>query len=410
MYTADRPFIDGLGMAGIRDLISFLKYGGNETMLNNQRRFMKRAIGFGTSQSGRWLRSFLYDGFNADEKGRKVFDGLWAHVAGAGRGSFNHRFASPTVAGNSVTSLLYPVDLFPFSDIEQTDPELGLKDGLLSRAVESRVVPKIFYTNSSVEYYARVASLTTTTLDSTADVPLGRDTRMYFITGTQHGPSPFPPGPGLQHKRNPGEYRWALRALLVAMQDWLKFGKEPPPSQFPRIADGNLVPLKEVRFPEIPHASFPSFYPPIYRLDFGPKFRSKRLVTKQPPSVGKPYRLLFPQVDSDGNEKAGIRLPHIRVPLATYTGWNFEAVPLGKAEVLAGLSGSWLPFAATKKERVASNDPRPSVAERYPSKEAYLKRVEEAVNQLASERYVLAQDLDAILFAAEREWDYVTAQ
>ena len=410
IYTSSAPLIDGLGMAGVRDLVSFLKYGGIETMLNDQRRFMKRAIGFGTSQSGRWLRSFLYDGFNADEQGRRVFDGLWAHVAGAGRGSFNQRFAHPTVAGNSTTTMLYPVDIFPFSDVEQTDSELGIKDGLLKRAIEAKAAPRVFYTNSSVEYWARVASLATTTLDASADVPLGADTRMYFLTGTQHGPSSFPPAAAtLQHKRNPGEYRWALRALLVAMQDWLKDGKEPPASQYPSIAARTLVHLKEVRFPQMPQASFPTFHPPVYRLDFGPEFRSKRVITRQPPGIGKPYTLLFPQVDDDGNERAGIRLPHIRVPLATYTGWNFEVQPLGRAEVLAGLSGSWLPFAPTKEKR-APGDSRPSIAERYPSKDVYLKKVADAVRQLAAERYVLERDLEEIVSAASGEWDYVTAQ
>ncbi len=161
VYRAQDPVLVGLGPAGIRDLISFLKYGGVETLLGDQRRYLKRAIGYGVSQSGRFLRTFLYYGFNQDEKDRRVFDGVWAQVAGAGRGSFNHRFAQASRDHCPHRNTLYPTDIFPFSDGVQTDPETGLTDGLLARVKDA---PKIFYVNSSYEYWGRAASLLPTSI------------------------------------------------------------------------------------------------------------------------------------------------------------------------------------------------------------------------------------------------------
>jgi hypothetical protein len=156
VYKAQDPVLVGLGPAGIRDFISFLKHGApgsGATLIGDERRHIKRAIGFGTSQSGRFLRTFLYYGFNQDEQHRRVFDGVWAHVAGAGRGSFNHRFAQPSRDGQTYMNFFYPTDIYPFSDLDQADPETGLDEGLLTRATRAHVVPRIFYTNSSHEYW-----------------------------------------------------------------------------------------------------------------------------------------------------------------------------------------------------------------------------------------------------------------
>ena len=197
VYTSRDPAVAGLGPAAVRDTIAFLKYGGNDaTMFGEHRRYIKRAYGFGISQSGRFLRTFLYYGFNRDEKGRKVFDGLLAHVAGGGRGSFNHRFAQPSRDGHPFFNLFYPTDIFPFTDLEETDPETGLKDGILTHNTPPEARPKIFYTNSSYEYYGRAASLTHTTPDGTKDFAIPADTRIYLFAGGQHGPASFPPARG----------------------------------------------------------------------------------------------------------------------------------------------------------------------------------------------------------------------
>ena len=239
VYTSKDPPIVGLGPAAVRDLISFFKYGiAADTILGDHHDFIKRAYGFGISQSGRFLRTFVYYGFNQDEQGRRVFDGLMAHVAGAGRGSFNHRFAQPSRDGHPFLNTFYPTDIFPFTDLAETDAETGITDGLLTHATPPAAVPKIFYTNTSYEYYGRSASLIHTTLDGAKDAPLAPNTRIYFLAGCQHGPSPFPPDRGeAQNLANPNNYRWTLRALLVALDGWVAKGLEPPPSRYPKIAE-----------------------------------------------------------------------------------------------------------------------------------------------------------------------------
>jgi hypothetical protein len=413
VYRAQDPVLVGLGPAAVRDLISFLKYGGapeqDHLPLADQRQHLKRAIGFGSSQSGRFLRTFLYYGFNQDEQNRPVFNGIMAHVAGAGRGSFNHRFAQPSRDGHPFMNTFYPTDIFPFSDLEQTDAETGMSDGLLVRAAKVGVTPKIFYTNSSYEYYGRAASLTHTSLDGRRDMPLAPGTRIYLLAGSQHGPAAFPPPrSGTQNLSNPNDQRWSMRALLLAMHQWLATGREPPPSAYPRIADHALVPLSAVRFPRIPDVAFPTLIKQAYRVDYGPQFRTRGIVSLEPPTLGTAFPVLVPQVDEDGNETAGIRVPDVQVPLATYTGWNLRDPKLGAPDELFSMAGSFLPFARTKAEREKDLDPRPSIRERYNSREAYLQKVAAAAGDLARAGYLLQQDVPGLLERAAHQWDYLT--
>lgn len=407
VYRARDPVVAGLGLAAVRDLVSFLKYGGPEhAMLADQARSLKRAIGIGTSQSGRFLRSFLYHGFNQDERGRQVFDGVIAHVAGAGRGSFNHRFAQPSRDGHPFMNQFYPVDIYPFTDLEQEDPETGLREGLLGRAQQAKVVPKVFYTNSSYEYYGRAASLTHTTLNGTRDCALPDTTRIYLFAGTQHSPAEFPPAStGTQNPVNPNDYRRPMRALLAAMHRWLAEGTEPPPSRHPRLDRGELVPLSSLRFPRIPGVGVPARIRHAWRVDYGPEFRSAGIIAFEPPRVGKNFPVLVPQVDGDGNEIAGIRLPEVAVPLATYTGWNLRTPEIGAPEELFSMAGSFLPFPRTRAERARRGDPRPSIEERYSGRDDYLGRVRQAARALVDEGFLLERDIAAILDAAARRWD-----
>jgi len=410
VYHAQDPPLVGLGPAAVRDLISFLKYGGapEHAKLSDQHRFLKRAIGVGTSQSGRFLRTFLYYGFNQDERGRQVFDGIIAHVAGAGRGSFNHRFAQPSRDAHPFMNQFYPTDLFPFTELEQTDPETGLREGLLSRAIQAGVVPKIFYTNSSYEYYGRAASLTHTSISGLEDAPLPPTTRIYLFAGTQHSPSDFPPSrAGTQNPLNPNDYRWALRALLLAMQRWVAEGVAPPPSQYPRLERGELVALEELRFPKIPGIALPARIHRAWRVDYGPEFRSAGLVSFEPPKVGKAFPVRVPQVDEDGNEIAGVRLPEVAVPLGTYTGWNLRSPSLGAGDELYSMAGSFIAFARTRAERQSKSDPRRSLQERYASREDYMQKVAAAAHELARQGYLLAGDIPRIVEACGRRWDYL---
>lgn len=407
VYRARDPVVAGLGLAAVRDLVAFLRYGGPEHgMLADQARSLKRAIGIGTSQSGRFLRTFLYYGFNQDERGRQVFDGVIAHVAGAGRGSFNHRFAQPSRDGHPFMNQFYPVDIFPFTDLEQEDPETGLREGLLTRARETGKLPKIFYTNSSYEYYGRACSLIHTTLDGKRDFAPPETTRIYLFAGTQHSPAAFPPArTSTQNLVNPNDYRWSLRALLAAMHRWLAEGIEPPPSRYPRLDRNELVPLGSLRFPRIPGVRVPERIRKAWRTDYGPEFRTAGIIAFEPPRLGKEFPVLVPQVDADGNELAGIRLPEVAVPLATHTGWNLRDPGIGAPDELYSMTGSFIPFARTRAERLERGDPRPSIEERYSSRDDYLARVRQAAQALAQEGLLLERDIAAIVEAAARRWD-----
>ena len=408
VYTAKDPAVVGLGPAAIRDLISFLKYGnGNQvTTLSDQSRFIKRAYSMGTSQSGRFLRTFLYYGFNADEKGRKAFDGVMAHVAGAGRGSFNIRFGQPSRDGHPFMNLFYPTDIFPFTDVEETDPETGITDGLLVKAEQAHVTPKIFYTDSAYEYWGRAASLIHTTPDGRKDAPIPSNTRIYFFAGGQHGPAAFPPVRTVtKNLPNPNPYTWSMRALLVAMDQWVASNVEPPPSQYPKISDHKLVSLNELQFPKIAGVSVPSRPQMAYHVDYGPDFRTLGIVSIEPPKVGRPFPTLVPQVDADGNETSGIRMPDLQAPLGTYAGWNLRAPEIGAPDEMFSMVGSFIPFARTKAERKRNQDPRLSVEERYTGREDYLAQVERAARNLVAGGYLLAQDVPKLVERGAAEWD-----
>ena len=243
-------------------------------------------------------------------------------MAGGGRGSFNHRFAQPSRDGHPYLNKLYPSDIFPFTDIEQNDAETGIRDGLLSR-VEPQFLPKVFYTNSSYEYWGRAASLIHTTIDGLEDIPLMENVRIYSFAGGQHGPGRFPPvQTSGQQLSNPNDYSWFMRSLLVAMDNWTREGTPPPASAYARIGAGELVLPADLDFPDLPGVGQPATPHGAYRADYGPEFRTKGIVTIEPPEVLSKFPVMVPQVDSDGNEIGGLKMPEISVPLATYTGWN----------------------------------------------------------------------------------------
>jgi hypothetical protein len=393
IYTGKDPAVVGLGPAAIRDFIAHMKQEGE----------VKRAIGFGTSQSGRFLRKYLYDGFNADERGKKVFDGLWAHVGGAGQGSFNSRFAQPSRDGHTWMNFLYPTDMFPFTDEPETDG--GITDAILARAKKDGVVPKIFYTNGSYEYWGRNASLIHISPDGKKDVPPAPDTRIYYLAGTQHGANAQATKNNTQNRANPQDYRFAMRALLVDMNAWITDGTAPPDSQIPRINKDQLVTRGALAFPNIPGVTVPKDTHYAWRLDFGPDFRTKGIETIEPPKIGPSYPILIPQVDRDGNETAGIRLPELAVPLATYTGWNLRSENIGAAEAIQSMVGSFIPFPKTKAEREQSGDSRLSIEERYSSRADYLTKIEAAAKPLVGQRLLLDRDVEKVKEKAGARWD-----
>jgi hypothetical protein len=387
-YRAANPPVAGLGFVAVRDTTAWLKHQADAPAS------VRYAYGYGSSQSGRFLRSFLYEGFNTDEHERQVFDGVIAHIAGAARLDLNARWAKPTgLAVHSATS-------FPFADASLRDPVSGAQEGAVDNARLSGHAPKIFYTNTPVEYWGtgRAAALIHTTPDGTADLTLPDNVRVYLIAGTQHSPARFPPSvTNGQQADNPVDYWWAMRALLLAMHKWVKEGSAPPPSQYPRLKDGTLVAATAVAWPELPGVPSP------LSLTAGP--RAANALLPKGGGGAAPLPLLVPQVDGDGNERGGIRLPDVAVPLATYTGWNFRKPEIGAPDELVSLAGSSIPFAPTRAAREAAHDPRRSIEERYPSKEAYLKQVEQVADALVKSGFLVVDDEPRILQRAEDSWD-----
>ncbi|QDT04481.1 hypothetical protein K227x_28720 [Rubripirellula lacrimiformis] len=401
LYTARDPRVSGLGLAGIRDAVSFFRYGeGDRSAATNQplSAACDRAIIFGISQSGRLAHHFMYEGFNRDSDGRTIFDGAVIHVAGAGKGLFNSRFGMATVYGTQLRQNLSPADFFPFATSVQEDPETGATGDSLARLRGQGELPKLFFVQSSTEYWSRAASLLHTDVNGSRDVDPEANTRIYLIAGSQHLGATATDRGICRYMRNPLKHRGpVLRALLTSMDAWVAHEIEPPPSEYPRIDDGTLVSVEEFRtqFPSISNVDTPTTcYQPL-RLNPGPRWMTDGIADTVPPTVGKPYRTLVPAVDADGNERSGIRLPDVSVPTATYMGWNLRDEALGAVGSLADLNGGYLPFPAVS----ASGDSRTPLTERYRSQSEYLSKYSAAVSTLWQQSFLLAED--AIRMLAE---------
>ena len=418
IYTTTGAPIVGCGLLATRDMGSCLKYGsareGNPCAGD-----LQYAYSFGVSQSGRFLRHFLYLGLNQDEQDRTVFDGLIPHVAGGKHGEFNHRFAQPSSQASRS-----PNNLFPYSDVEQTDPETSRTGGLLSRLAAQGKMPKVMHTYTSSEYWGGHGALVHIDVTGSRDLDIPESVRIYHFGGTQHPVGTFPPqdtdarqGYRGQHPFNWIDYRPLLRAALVNLDRWVTHGEPAPPSSHPRLDNGTAVPPEQLAatFRAIPGVTLPEPLRRFERLDFGPQ---AGIASHVPPVSGKPYPRLVPAVDQDGNEVCGIRLPLQTVPLATHTGWNLRHPDIGGAgQTLASggasggtLIGATIPFPATREARQASGDPRRSIAERYTSKADYLEQVRQAAQTLVQAKYLLAEDADEIIGQAAQHYDLVCGQ
>ena len=391
-YRVANPPVAGLGLAAVRDIAAWAKHAPDAVAP------AKYVYAHGQSQTGRFMREFLYLGFNADERERLVFDGVIAHIAGAARIDINRRGSTPT-SGSAF------VGTFPFSDRAQRDPVTGSTEGLLDNDRARRHQPKLILTNTSVEYWidtGRAAALVHTTPDGTRDAPLGDNVRAYLFAGAQHTPGPFPPPAGGrgQQRANPIDYTLSLRALLVALDSWVREGTAPPLSRHPLMADRTLVRAQDVAFPAIPGVQSPRA--------IAPARRASNALLPSNGGEGAAQPLLVSQVDADGNEVGGIRLPEVAVPLATYTGWNFRTPEIGGTNRLIGNTGSYVPFARTRAEREARRDPRPSIEERHASRGDYLAKVRAVTDALVRERYMLAEDVDTSVSRANAHWELLT--
>ncbi len=480
---AEGSIVQGVGFASVRDLIAFLRR--DDTARNPLRKSdgkpaIDRALAFGVSQSGRFLRHFLYLGFDEDEAGRVVFDGLMPHVAGGGLGFFNHRFAQPTRHNAQHDEHLYPTDVFPFTYGPTTDPFTQRTEGILDRYAKGKVQPKVMHTQTSAEYWHRSGSLVHTTPDGKADAEIPANVRIYAFGGCQHGPGDgqIPETrfsnfrilvdakklaafgmrradvldavneqehvadmdrlaqiivkttadglrirlrdvaaveyvPGIcENPTNPADYRPFLRALIVALNEWVKEGKEPPVSIYPKIADGTLVDWHQDKtgFPKIPGVRYPMVIQQPPFADYGPKFHTHGAISVEPPEVKGHYTVLVPKwSDKTGND-VGTALPlDVLLGMATHTGWNTRRESAGTPGMLASLLGSCIPLARTKAARQRSGDPRPSVEERYGSFAEYTKAYRFALDFDQERGWLLAEDAAVFLRNLETRRKYFPA-
>ena len=411
VYTTRGSRIVGLGLAAVRDIASFLKHGSADDG-NPCAGRLDYAYAFGASQSGRFLRQMLYHGLVEDEAGRLALDGVIPHVAGAMRGEFNLRFGQPS----KDVCFIIP-ELFPFTDTPQSDPHTGRRGALLEKPEARDKVPKVMFTNTSAEYWRGDAALIHTDLETMRDQPESPSVRRYHFAGTHHTSGLYPlaewraaDGMRGQLPFNTVDFNPLLRAALVNLDRWASEGVPAPASRHPSLDDGTGVPSDslEAAFANLPGVRFPPQVTRALRLDYGPETEHGRTV-RLPAGEGETYPALVADVDADGNERAGIRLPDVTVPLATHTGWNLRHEAVGNPDLVIGITGGlagWtLPFAATRADREASGDPRPSIDERYSSREEYLRRVRAAAQELIAAGYVLAEDLPRIVAAAGVRYD-----
>jgi hypothetical protein len=397
VYTAVGAPVLGLGMAALRDAVAWLKHGAAQED-NPAPRVLRYAYAYGRSQTGRLLRTLVHDDLNLDEQGREALDGIIVNVAGGLRGEFNQRFGQNSKDRPHMMDYLQP----------STDVDLHRR--LAAR--ESRL--KVLYTNTSAEYHRGDASLTHTDAEGTRDIPSGPSARVYHFAGTEHGLGVWPPTAEKtaaadpseppehsQNLRNTIDYSPLLRACLVNLDRWVVEGVEPPPSRHPSLADGTAVPFEALHavFDRIPGAGYPRHHARPCRLDF----------SALPPGPGPAYGSLVSAVDADGNETGGIALPEVAVPLGTHTGWTLRRRTIGGEAQRLMFAGATIPFARTRREREAAGDPRPSIEERYRSREAYLEQVRRAGGRLVSQRFMLGEDVELAVALAARAWGHWTA-
>ena len=406
VYTARDPMVVALGMAGIRDLLSYVR-----THPLTDTPPPRHSIIFGISQSGRLIQTMLLHGLHVDEAGAQVFDGAFVHVAGGGKGGFGYRFAMPTRHFSVLEDHIYPTDYFPFTTMPERDPVTGAEASVLDRARQLGAVPKLFYVNDSSEYWNCSASLIHTDPEGQHDLAPAPEARIYLIAGAQHYV-------GNQHDRgifsncvNPLNHYRVLRALLLALHRWVGDVDEPPPSSHPHIGDGTLVSVVAYRtaFPNIPGFALPAtnLRPP--RLDLGPRFPTERIADIVPPIAGRPFETLVPRPSADGLDQGGIELPEILVPLGTYTGFNTRAKAAGFPWATGRWDGSFVPFPRSEAERRRFADPRPSLEARYTNRADYESKLRAAAARVVRRGFLREEEVDGLVSEAGDFYDRIMA-
>ncbi len=407
LYTAKNPTVMGLGFAATRDLIAFLRHAQRDDAgtPNPLAGAIRTALAHGTSQAGRFLRTLVLLGFNRDERGGVVFDGINPHLASQLL-PMNVRFGQPGRAYGQHEDHLYPTAQPPFGYGDSVDDIAGGRGGILDTCRRTRSCPRIIQTVSSTEYWQGRMSLDTTDVHGRTDLTQPGEVRMFHFAGTQHVPAAVAAAGICQQLSNPNLYQYGLRALLVALRSWVVSDVDPPASRIPTLRSGTLVDSaqRSIGWPDIPGVTYSGIFDGLHRLDYGRAFdisRESGIVEEPPRTVGRAaYRVLVPRVNSDGNEVAGLRGVGLEVPLGTYTGWNLRRAGFAEGEE-CGLTGSFIPFAQTRAERAVSGDPRPSLEERYGDHAGYVAAVRAAATRLVAARLMLQADADAVTAQAD---------
>jgi len=396
IYRARDPIVMGIGFAAIRDIVSFLRHATTDNPLAPQDRpRIRRALGFGISQSGRVLRDLVHLGFNQDLAGHQVFDGILPVVAGSRRTCVNWLFAQAGRYSRQHEDHSYGDDQFPFSYPTLTDPISGKTGGILQRARDAGVCPKVLHLDTESDFWQARSSLIATD-PSGADIAMPQEVRLYAVSGVPHAPFRPLTRPVMQLPGNPLGYGAFMRALLVALFEWVEHDTPPPDSRFPSRAAGTLVPLAEARrtFPRLRGVNFPKILNELRLRDH----------SVEPPSESTAYPVFVQLPDADGNAQGGIRHPLLAAPLATHVGWSLRASGYGEGDLFT-IQGSMIAFAQTEAERLRADDPRPSLDARYALRDAWAARLTEAVDRLVADRLLLAEDGDRLTAAARESWD-----
>jgi len=408
-YVAKNPTVNGIGFAAVRDWNAWLRYetkddSGTPNPLAGDITKIYTEV---SSQPGRLLNDFRYLGFNQAENGKQVFDGMMQWIAAGDGISMNYRWSEPGRTERNRQDHLYVEGRFPFANVMSRDPITGKTDSRYAKCELTHTCPYAMEIFTANEYWVKAASLMTTDPTGTKDLPDSPFTRIYFMSSMQHGTGRDTIRGVCQQFQNPLDSQAVQRALFTAMDKWATAGTQPPPSQYPKLADGTLVKPEQnsTGFPQIPGVSYTGFKTTRYLLNYGPNFYKTGIPTVNPPVFTAPYQdnpangpiypSFVPKTDKDGNDVAGIRLPEVQVPLATYTGWAVRADPQSP-DGCEG-SGQYIPFARTKAERIASGDPRLSVEERYGNMETYSSMLRDAINNLVKAGFLLPFDAERAL-------------
>ena len=417
-YTTRAPRLAGLGIAGIRDALIFFRsdradrYGTANPLVANGAALPTAVYAFGRAQGARAIQSVVYFGLLTDARRRVAFDGAFMTAGGAAHGGINVRFAQPGQTSGPDLWLDFPTDLFPFATGAQTDPVTMTTASVLDRANTLGIVPRLFYVDAASSYWTRAASLGHVTGDGLIDLDIHPRARIYAIAGGTQNVVPSADRGTTAQCRAALDYRPVLRSLLLHLDGWVTLKREPPPSMVPRVGDNSLVKLSDyiAAFPKVTGLRTPTrLYEPA-RLDLGARFAAEGVIDVMPPRAGKSWPVLVPTPDSDGLDKAGLRMPEIAVPLGTYTGWNLLNAATGAPERLARSDGSFLPFPSDEDQRLASGDPRPSVKERYPTRDAYTKAYAAATLALAEKQLILGSDVNPMIERAGSFYDRIVAR